>query len=121
MELLCQDKFSFRQKRADDSMRSSDPYAAGREACPTRGALHCLGGGGRVRVRKAVITAAGQSQRSLPLQTLVADGQEKSVLCILIEQSLAAGVEEIAVVVWPGDESRYKEAAGRHGAALRFV
>jgi UTP--glucose-1-phosphate uridylyltransferase len=68
-----------------------------------------------------VITAAGQSQRSLPLQTLIADGQEKSVLCILIEQSLAAGVEEIAVVVWPGDESRYKEAAGRHGAALRFV
>jgi UTP--glucose-1-phosphate uridylyltransferase len=69
-----------------------------------------------------VITAAGASQRALPLQTLIdRDGQEKSVLSTLIEQSLAAGVEEIAVVVWPGDESRYAQAAGRHASAVRFV
>jgi UTP--glucose-1-phosphate uridylyltransferase len=69
-----------------------------------------------------VITAAGASQRALPLQTLVdRDGREKSVLCTLIEQSLAAGVEEIAVVVWPGDESRYAQAAGRYSSAVRFV
>jgi len=75
-----------------------------------------------VRVRKAVITAAGRSQRALPLQTLIdRDGQEKSILSILIEQSLAAGTEEIAVVVWPGDESRYSEAAGRHKSAVRFL
>jgi UTP--glucose-1-phosphate uridylyltransferase len=54
-----------------------------------------------------VITAAGQSQRALPLQTLIdRDGQEKPVISILIEQALAAGVEEICVVVWPGDEAR---------------
>ena len=71
-----------------------------------------------MRIKKAVITAAGQSQRALPLQTLIdRDGQEKSVLSILIEQALAANVEEICVVVWPGDEARYADAAGRTPAA----
>jgi UTP--glucose-1-phosphate uridylyltransferase len=75
-----------------------------------------------LRVRKAVITAAGQTQRALPLQTLIdRDGHEKSVLSILIEQSLAAGAEEIAVIVWPGDESRYSGAAGRHASGVRFL
>ncbi|MGA2113951.1 MAG: sugar phosphate nucleotidyltransferase [Bryobacteraceae bacterium] len=73
-------------------------------------------------VRKAVITAAARRQRALPLQTLIdRDGAEKSVLSILIEQSLAAGVEEVAVVVWPGDESRYAQAAGSHASQVRFV
>ncbi len=75
-----------------------------------------------MRIKKAVITAAGQGQRALPLQTLIdRDGQEKSVLCILIEQALAANVEEICVVVWPGDEARYADAAGRYASGLRFV
>jgi UTP--glucose-1-phosphate uridylyltransferase len=73
-------------------------------------------------VKKAVITAAARLQRALPLQTLIdCDGAEKAVLSILIEQSLAAGAEEIAVVVWPGDESRYAEAAGPHASAVRFI
>ena len=51
-----------------------------------------------MRFHKAVITAAGPDQRALPLQTLIdRDGREKSVLGILIEQALAAGVEEICV------------------------
>ena len=75
-----------------------------------------------MRIKKAVITAAGQNQRALPLQTLIdRDGQEKPVLCILIEQALAANVEEICVVVWPGDEARYADAAGRHASAVHFV
>ena len=75
-----------------------------------------------MRIQKAVITAAGQSQRALPLQTVIdRDGQEKSVLRLLIEQALAAKVQEICVVVWPGDAERYAQAAGRHGGALRFV
>ncbi len=75
-----------------------------------------------MRIKKAVITAAGQSQRALPLQTLIdRDGHEKAVLCILIEQALAANVEEICVVVWPGDEARYADAAGRHASAVHFV
>jgi UTP--glucose-1-phosphate uridylyltransferase len=75
-----------------------------------------------LRFQKAVITAAGPDQRALPLQTLVdRDGHEKSVLGILIEQALAAKVEEIAVVVWPGDENRYIEAAGGHAGMVRFI
>jgi len=66
-----------------------------------------------LRIKKAVITAAGQNQRALPLQTVIdRDGREKSVLGILIEQALTANVEQICVVVWPGDESRYATAVG---------
>ena len=75
-----------------------------------------------MRIQKAVITAAGENQRALPLQTLIdRDGQEKSVLGILIEQALAAKVEEICVVVWPGDETRYAQAAGKRAGCVRFV
>jgi UTP--glucose-1-phosphate uridylyltransferase len=74
-----------------------------------------------LRVRKAVITAAGANQRALPLQTLIQDGAEKSVLSILIEQALTANVGEVCVVVWPGDETRYAQAAGNLAGAVRFV
>ena len=75
-----------------------------------------------MRIQKAVITAAGQNQRALPLQTLIdRDGREKPVLSILIEQAMAAKVEEICVVVWPGDESRYAQAAGKYAASVRFI
>jgi len=75
-----------------------------------------------LRIQKAVITAAGQNQRALPLQTLIdRDGREKSVLSILIEQALVANIEEICVVVWPGDESRYALAAGKYAASVRFL
>jgi UTP--glucose-1-phosphate uridylyltransferase len=75
-----------------------------------------------VKVTKAVITAAGKNQRSLPLQTLVdRDGQPKSVLCILAEEITAAGINEIAVVVHPGDEAAYAEAAGPHARRMRFI
>ena len=73
-------------------------------------------------VKKAVITAAAQSQRELPIQTLIdGEGNKKSLLSILIEQSLAAGVEEIAIVVWPGDESSYAQAAGLYASSVRFI
>ena len=75
-----------------------------------------------MRIRKAVITAAGRSQRMLPLQTLVdRDGEEKSVLGILVEQALKADIDEICVVVWPGDEERYGQAAGKHAGRVRFT
>ena len=75
-----------------------------------------------MKIKKAVITAAGKNQRALPLQTLIdRDGLEKSVLDILIEQALEANVDEICVVVWPGDEKRYAQATGGHGGAVRFL
>jgi len=73
-------------------------------------------------VRKAVITAAAKSQRTLPLQTLIdRDGNEKSLLQILIEQSLAAGVENIAVIVFSGDEQSYAQGAGTYASSVTFV
>lgn len=73
-------------------------------------------------VKKAVITAAARSQRALPLQTLIdGDGNEKSLLRFLIEQSLAAGVEDIAVVVCPGDEITYAQSAGPQASSVRFI
>jgi UTP--glucose-1-phosphate uridylyltransferase len=75
-----------------------------------------------LRIRKAVITAAGQHQRALPLQTVIdRDGQEKSILGVLIEQALSANIQEICVVVWPGDAERYAQAAGRHAGSVRFI
>jgi UTP--glucose-1-phosphate uridylyltransferase len=75
-----------------------------------------------MKISKAVITAAGQGQRMLPLQTLIdRDGTEKSVLSILIAEVLHAGVEEICVVVRPGDEVPYAKEAGDQAGRLHFV
>jgi UTP--glucose-1-phosphate uridylyltransferase len=75
-----------------------------------------------VEIKKAIITAAGQSQRTLPLQTLVdRDGATKTALLIIIEEILSAGIEEICVVVCPGDQEAYAAAAGGQGSRLRFV
>ena len=76
----------------------------------------------QVEIKKAIITAAGKSQRTLPLQTLVdRDGQTKTALRIVVEEILAAGVEEICVVVCAGDQSAYAAAAAGSGARLTFV
>ncbi len=75
-----------------------------------------------MEIKKAIITAAGQTQRTLPLQTLVdRDGATKTALRILIEEVLAAGIEEICVVTCPGDQAAYAAAAGGQGGRLRFV
>jgi UTP--glucose-1-phosphate uridylyltransferase len=75
-----------------------------------------------VRVTKAVITAAGKHQRTLPLQTLVdRDGSARSVLAILAGEITAAGIGEIAVIVHPGDESAYAEAAGPFARQMHFI
>jgi UTP--glucose-1-phosphate uridylyltransferase len=75
-----------------------------------------------MEVKKAVITAAGRNQRTLPLQTLIdRDGTERSVLGILVREALGAGVEEIAVVVAPGDQGPYADVAGEYAGRLRFV
>jgi UTP--glucose-1-phosphate uridylyltransferase len=75
-----------------------------------------------VDIKKAIITAAGKSQRTLPLQTLVdRDGQTKTALRILIEEILAAGIDQICVVVCPGDQAAYAIAAAGSGARLQFI
>ena len=75
-----------------------------------------------MKITKALITAAGRRQRTLPLQTLIdRDGVERSVLHILLNEVVQAGVERIAVVVHPGDEAAYAEVAGDHVGRLHFV
>ena len=75
-----------------------------------------------MQVRKAVITAAGPKQRALPLQTLIdRDGEEKSLLLILLQEAISAGIEEIAVVVASGDEPAYGQAAGEAAGRVRFL
>ena len=75
-----------------------------------------------MRVRKAVITAAGRNQRALPLQMLIdRDGVEKPVLRIVLDQVLEASVDDICVVVCPGDEAAYAKAAGEQASRIRFI
>jgi UTP--glucose-1-phosphate uridylyltransferase len=75
-----------------------------------------------MELRKAVITAAGKSQRGLPLQTLVdREGVTKSALAIIIEEVLRAGIEQIAIVIAPGDEAAFRAAAGTHAPRLTFI
>ena len=75
-----------------------------------------------MNIDKAVITAAGRGQRALPLQTLVdRDGVEKKALEVVLEEAVAAGIDEVCVVVAPGDEVAYRAAAGGHASRLHFV
>ncbi|HSG16373.1 MAG TPA: sugar phosphate nucleotidyltransferase [Anaerolineae bacterium] len=75
-----------------------------------------------MEIKKAVITVAGRGQRTLPLQTLIdRDGVKKSVLTIIVEEALRARVEEICLVIRPGDESAFAEVAGDHAGRLHFV
>ena len=73
-------------------------------------------------IKKAIITAAGRNQRTLPLQTLVdRDGASKTALTIIIEEVLKAGIDSICIVVHPGDQNQYRAAAGSHQNRLTFV
>lgn len=73
-------------------------------------------------IKKAIITAAGQTQRTLPLQSLVdRDGVTKTALQIIIEEILQAGVDEICAIVCPGDQAAYATAAGAHAKRIRFI
>ena len=67
-------------------------------------------------VRKAVITAAGRGTRQYPASSAVQkemfplvdrDGLTKTVIQIIGEEAIRAGVEEICLVTQPGDEATY--------------
>jgi UTP--glucose-1-phosphate uridylyltransferase len=75
-----------------------------------------------MEIRQAVITAAGRGHRTLPLQTLVdRGGVERKALEIVLAEAVEAGVDEVCVVVTPGDQAAYREAAGPHARRLHFV
>ena len=77
---------------------------------------------GAMRVKKAVITAAGRAQRNLPMQTLFDQrGAERSVLSLVVGEALRAGIDDICIVVWPGDEEPYAKLLSEDAARLTFV
>ena len=70
-----------------------------------------------MQVRKAIITAAGRGTRDYPALTAVQqamlpmidrDGLVKPVIQIIAEEALDSGIEEICVIVAPGDEAVYR-------------
>lgn len=75
-----------------------------------------------MKITKAVITAAGKGQRNLPLQTLIdRDGQQKSVLSVIVEEVVRAGIKDICIIIHPHDEDAYRSVAGDHSRHLSFV
>lgn len=73
-------------------------------------------------IRKALITAAAPDQRTLPVQSLVdRDGRSKTALAIIIEEIQRARIDEIGIVINPGDAPAYREAAGEHAGRLTFI
>ncbi|GAB4463724.1 MAG: sugar phosphate nucleotidyltransferase [Armatimonadaceae bacterium] len=75
-----------------------------------------------MKIGKAIITAAAPDQQDLPVQNLVdRDGVRKSVLSIQVEEMVRAGVDEIGVVICPGSEAAYREAAGELAERVSFI
>lgn len=75
-----------------------------------------------MKVKKAVITAAAPDQRKLPIQT-IRDmfGEERSVLEMMVDEIVRAGVDEVCIVVYPGDENTYKQVLSQHSDRVNFV
>jgi UTP--glucose-1-phosphate uridylyltransferase len=70
------------------------------------------------KVRKAVITAAGRGTRQYPASTAVQkemfpmvdrDGLTKPVIQIIGEEAIDSGIEEICIIIQPGEEKLYRE------------
>jgi len=75
-----------------------------------------------MNIKKAVITLAGPDQRKLPLQSLIDQrGIEKSVLEFLLDEIQLAGIEQIGIVHFPGDEKAFKNVLGSHSSEVTFI
>jgi UTP--glucose-1-phosphate uridylyltransferase len=75
-----------------------------------------------MQIKKAVITAAGKEQRTLPMQTLFdQSGKERSVLSLVVREAERAGIGDICIVVWPGDEEAYARLLADDSAKCTFV
>lgn len=74
-----------------------------------------------MKIRKAVITAAGDQHTRLPLQTLVdRQGEIRTALRLMLDEVVDSGVDEIAIIIRPGQEKSYLTAAGPHASRLTF-
>ena len=69
-----------------------------------------------------MITAAAKSQRALPMQTLFdQDGIERSVLSLIVREAAHAGISDIGIVVWPGDEEAYAKLLVDDPVRVTFI
>lgn len=74
------------------------------------------------RIRKALITAAGPQQRRLPLQSLTdRDGATKPALAIILDEMLAAGIEQVGLLLRPGDRPSYEALLGAYAKHLVYL
>ena len=75
-----------------------------------------------MQIRKAVITAAGPGQRTLPMQLLIdQQGTERSVLSLVVAEASHAGIHDICIVVSPGDEAAYCKLVADDSVRLTFI
>jgi len=74
-----------------------------------------------MKIRKAVITAAGEHHSNLPLQSIVnKNGDLRTALRCTLDEIVAAGIEEIAIIVRPNQSGPYLQAAGPYASRLIF-
>ncbi|MFK7736747.1 MAG: sugar phosphate nucleotidyltransferase [Pirellulaceae bacterium] len=74
-----------------------------------------------MQITKAIITAAGAEQVQLPLQTVVdRSGAVGTALGLLLDEITSAGIEEVAVIVCPGQVENYQSAIRKHADRLTF-
>ena len=75
-----------------------------------------------MKIRKAIVTAAGPGQDALPLHVLVdRDGVEKTAIEMIIEEIDSAGIESVGVIINQGSAHAYREAAGKYQDRLTFI
>lgn len=75
-----------------------------------------------MKIKKAVITAAGPAQRHLPLQTLVSPGgTTKTVVAFILDEIFASGIESAAIVIAPGTEKDFSSAVANHLDKVIFI
>lgn len=75
-----------------------------------------------MKIKKAVITAAKSGHGHLPMQTMVdREGFAQSTLYLQVAELLAAGIEEVGVVVAAGFAELYSQALGELSEAVTFI
>lgn len=75
-----------------------------------------------MKIRKAIITAAGSNHARLPLQTLVdRHGEVRTALRLTLDEVVDAGIDEVGLVIRPGQQEPYLTAAGPHASRLVFI
>jgi len=74
------------------------------------------------KIRKAIITAAGPGQRRLPLQSLTdRNGENKPAIAIILEEMLAAGIEQVGLVVSPADRAAFTSVLAPFAKSLVVI